>query len=258
MKPKKGNALKVKRKLQISSLHAALSNVALFKGMKEKEFREQIYITYQRQGTFLEAVSEEVWEEAANHVYRFLDNKAINMFTEGYPREVYEELIDYDLKVMQREMGQEGEEVPYINVIHYQRLRKSCEFMHKEGYLEPLQEWEHTYELHPNFAFLMVEPIAKLGSVKRRIIGLIERKRVTPITKQPAPLEEVLELKPKHLFYFKFDPLYGLLLTDPHIDLYLLPGGLEVSRLEPTHDNKKLWEKLLALAQTTLSTKLLH
>jgi hypothetical protein len=53
----------------------------------------------------------------------------------GFEKEVYEELIIKGLKDYTRRMKDMGEECPYINIIHYQKLRKSCEYMDKERYL---------------------------------------------------------------------------------------------------------------------------
>jgi|JI10StandDraft_1071094.scaffolds.fasta_scaffold6831454_1 hypothetical protein len=38
--------MRFKKKLSISSLGAAICNVAVFKNMKEREFRDEIYISY--------------------------------------------------------------------------------------------------------------------------------------------------------------------------------------------------------------------
>jgi hypothetical protein len=40
------SSYRFKKKLPISSLEAAICNVALFKNMKEKEFRDEIFISY--------------------------------------------------------------------------------------------------------------------------------------------------------------------------------------------------------------------
>jgi hypothetical protein len=69
---------------------------------------------------------------------------------------VYEELIIKGLKDYTRRMKEMGEECPYINIIHYQKLRKSCEYMDKERYVEPLKDWERKNKKNPNFAFLIV------------------------------------------------------------------------------------------------------
>ena len=48
---------KHKKKVKITSLEAAICNVALFKSMKDKEFRDTIYISYCVEGVILEAIS---------------------------------------------------------------------------------------------------------------------------------------------------------------------------------------------------------
>jgi hypothetical protein len=72
-----------------------------------------------------------------------------------------------------------GEECPYINIIHYQKLRKSCEYMDKERYLEPLKDWERKNKRNPNFAFLIVEPIHKYEDVKRRLLEYLLKREVS-------------------------------------------------------------------------------
>jgi len=46
-------------------------------------------------------------------------------------RDIYEELIVKGLKEYTRRIKEQGDECPYINIIHYQKLRKSCEYMDK-------------------------------------------------------------------------------------------------------------------------------
>ena len=45
--------MKCKKKLKISSLSAAICNVALFKSMKEREFKDEIFISYSEEGVIL-------------------------------------------------------------------------------------------------------------------------------------------------------------------------------------------------------------
>lgn len=92
------------------------------------------------------------------------------MLAFGFEKEVYEELILKGLKDYTRKMKEHGEECPYINIIHYQKLRKSCEYMDKERYVEPLKDWERKSKKNPNFAFLIVEPIYKFEEVKRNLL----------------------------------------------------------------------------------------
>lgn len=42
----RGDSMRYRHKLNISSLGAAICNVAVFKGMKEREFKDEIYISY--------------------------------------------------------------------------------------------------------------------------------------------------------------------------------------------------------------------
>ena len=67
-------------------------------------------------------------------------------------------------------MKEQGEECPYINIIHYQKLRKSCEYMDKEHYIDPLKDWETKNKKNPNFAFLIVEPMNKFEAVKKNLL----------------------------------------------------------------------------------------
>lgn len=54
---KSQDKFKVKRKIKINSLEAAICNVALFKSMKDKEFKDAIYISYCQDGVILEAIN---------------------------------------------------------------------------------------------------------------------------------------------------------------------------------------------------------
>ena len=60
--------MRYKKKLNISSLGAAICNVAVFKGMKEREFRDEIHISYSEEGVILEASSQQEWERANRYV----------------------------------------------------------------------------------------------------------------------------------------------------------------------------------------------
>ena len=60
--------MKYKKKLNISSLGAAICNVAVFKGMKEREFRDEIHISYSEDGVILGAVNQQEWERANKFV----------------------------------------------------------------------------------------------------------------------------------------------------------------------------------------------
>jgi hypothetical protein len=75
-------------------------------------------------------------------------------------------------------MKDHGEECPYINIIHYQKLRKSCEYMDKERYVEPLKDWERKNKKNPNFAFLIVEPIHKFEEVKKNLLEFLLKKEI--------------------------------------------------------------------------------
>lgn len=44
---------KIKRKIRIKSLEASICNVALFKSMKDKDFRDTIFISYCEEGVIL-------------------------------------------------------------------------------------------------------------------------------------------------------------------------------------------------------------
>jgi hypothetical protein len=83
----------------------------------------------------LEANSQEEWERANKYVEIFLKSKKMSLLAFGFDKEVYEELIIRGLKDYTRRMKDQNEECPYINIIHYQKLRKSCEYMDKERYL---------------------------------------------------------------------------------------------------------------------------
>lgn len=50
---KLGDKFKVKKKIRINSLEAAICNVALFKSMKDKDFRDTIFISYCEEGVIL-------------------------------------------------------------------------------------------------------------------------------------------------------------------------------------------------------------
>lgn len=60
--------MRYRHKLNISSLGAAICNVAVFKGMKEREFKDEIYISYAQQGVILEAINQQEWERANSFV----------------------------------------------------------------------------------------------------------------------------------------------------------------------------------------------
>lgn len=126
---KNSDRLKVKRKLGINSLEAVICNVALFRSMKEREFKDTIFISYNSSGVILEAVNEKEWNRANEYILSFIKNKRIELLTYGYDREVYENLINKDLKEYTKRLKETEPECPYINLIHYQRLRKSCEYM---------------------------------------------------------------------------------------------------------------------------------
>jgi hypothetical protein len=55
---KNSERLRFKKRLALNSLEAAICNVALFKSMKEKEFRDSIFISYNESGVILEALNE--------------------------------------------------------------------------------------------------------------------------------------------------------------------------------------------------------
>ena len=147
---------KTKKKVKISSLEAAICNVALFKGMKDKEFRDTIFISYCEDGVILEAINEAEWKRASDYISNFLHSKRIALLADNFEKEAYEELISRGLKDITRKIKERNEECPYINIIHYQKLRKSCEYMDKEHYVEPLKDWERKSKRNPNFAFLIV------------------------------------------------------------------------------------------------------
>jgi hypothetical protein len=46
-------------------LEAAICNVALFKSMKDKDFKDSIYISYCQEGVILEAIDEQEWTRAS-------------------------------------------------------------------------------------------------------------------------------------------------------------------------------------------------
>ena len=72
--------------MKINSLEAAICNVALFKSMKDKEFRDTIFISYCEDGVILEAVSESEWKRANEYIMNFLNNKKIALLTFGYEK----------------------------------------------------------------------------------------------------------------------------------------------------------------------------
>jgi hypothetical protein len=57
-----------KKRLNISSLNAAICNVAVFKSMKEREFKDEIHISYSEDGVLLEAANADEWERASHYV----------------------------------------------------------------------------------------------------------------------------------------------------------------------------------------------
>lgn len=95
---KNTDRLKIKRKLAISSLEAVICNVALFRSMKEREFKDSIFISYNSSGVILEAINEKEWTRANDYILGFIRSKRIELLTYGYDREAYENLINKDLK----------------------------------------------------------------------------------------------------------------------------------------------------------------
>ena len=76
--------LEFKKKVHIKSLEAAICNVALFKNMKDIEFKDSIFISYCEEGVILEAKNENQWKKAHEYIRNFLDNKKISELTYGY------------------------------------------------------------------------------------------------------------------------------------------------------------------------------
>jgi hypothetical protein len=132
---KNNERLRVKRKLALTSLEAVICNVALFRSMKEREFKDTIFISYSSSGVMLEAINEKEWNRANEYIMNFIKSKRIELLTYGYDREIYENLINKDLKEYTKQLKETEEDCPYINLIHFQRLRKSCEYMDREHYL---------------------------------------------------------------------------------------------------------------------------
>lgn len=83
---KGGDRFKFKKKVKISSLEAAICNVALFKSMKDKEFRDTIYISYCEDGVILEALSEQEWHRANDFILNFLHSKKIALLTDSHDK----------------------------------------------------------------------------------------------------------------------------------------------------------------------------
>lgn len=171
---KNSDRLKVKRRLPLTSLQAVICNVALFKSMKEREFRDSIFISYNNTGVILEAVTEKEWQRACDHILQFIKNKRIELLTHGFEKEHYESFINKGLKEYTKKLKDSEEECPYINLIHYQRLRKSCEFMDRENYTEPLKQWESKNQQTPYFAYLVVEPAGRFDQVKKDILQMLK------------------------------------------------------------------------------------
>lgn len=83
----------------------------------------------------MEAISQEEWERANTFIESFINSRRIALLAFGFEKEAYEELILKGLKEYTKTIKDRAQECPYINIIHYQKLRKSCEYMDKERYL---------------------------------------------------------------------------------------------------------------------------